>query len=96
MTVTIESLKLARKQAKESGKPVKLSIGQGIRVNVTKSSSTFQLRYRMKEAGKLKEKTLTLDSIVARTDPNLCKAITNAIDDADKAKVLIQQGIDAR
>ncbi len=94
MAVTIETLRLAKKQAKTTGKPVKLSVGQGLRINVSKYSAVFQLRYRIKEANKLKEKTLTLDKVVARTDPNLSKAITKAIDDADQAKALVKQGID--
>ncbi len=94
MTVTIESIKLAKDRAKETGNPVKLSIGHGLRLNISKSSAVFQLRYRMKEAGKLKERTLTLGKIKSRTNPNLSKEITKALAEAEQAKDLVKQGID--
>lgn len=94
MAITIESIREAKQQAKKLGKPVKLSVGDGIRLNITKSSAVFQLRYRIKEAGKNKERTLTLDKLTARTDITLNKAISKAIDDAEQAKSQVKQGID--
>jgi integrase len=94
MAITIESIKEAKQQAKKLGKPVKLSVGDGIRLNVSKSSAVFQLRYRIKEAGKNKERTLTLDKLTARTNIALTKSLNKAIDDAEEAKSLVKQGID--
>ncbi|MFT6689757.1 MAG: hypothetical protein ACJAXH_000262, partial [Colwellia sp.] len=37
MAITIEAIKEARQQAKTLGKPVKLSVGDGIRLNISKS-----------------------------------------------------------
>jgi integrase len=94
MAITIETIREARQQAKKLGKPVKLGVGEGLRLNVSKSSAVFQLRYRIKEAGKNKERTLTLDKLTARTDITLTKAINDAINAADSAKSLIKQGFD--
>ncbi|MFQ3338911.1 MAG: hypothetical protein ACI9VO_001697 [Colwellia sp.] len=94
MAITIEAIKEARQQAKTLGKPVKLSVGDGIRLNISKSSAVFQLRYRIKEAGKNKERTLTLDKLTARTEINLSRAISKAVDDAEQAKSLVKHGMD--
>ena len=94
MAITIEAIREAKQQAKTLGKPVKLSVGDGIRLNISKSSAVFQLRYRIKEAGKNKERTLTLDKLTARTDITLTKALNKVIDDAENAKTLVKQGID--
>lgn len=45
MAITIEALREAKQQAKKLGKPIKLSVGDGIRLNISKSSAVFQLRY---------------------------------------------------
>jgi hypothetical protein len=74
MAITIEAIREAKQQAKTLGKPIKLSVGDGIRLNISKSSAIFQSRYRIKEAGKNKERTLTLDKLTARTDITLTKA----------------------
>ena len=94
MAITIEAIREAKQQAKKFGKPIKLTVGNGIRLNISKSSAVFQLRYRIKEAGKKKERTLTLDKLTARTDITLNKAISKVIDDAEKAKAKVKQGID--
>jgi hypothetical protein len=94
MAITIEAIKEARQQAKTLGKPVKLSVGDGIRLNISKSNAVFQLRYRIKEAGKNKERTLTLDKLTARTEINLSRAISKAVDDAEQAKSLVKHGMD--
>lgn len=94
MSITIEKIKEAKREAKETGKPVKLPVGEGLRLNVSKSSAVFQLRYRMKVEGVSKERTLTLDRVTARTDITLNKEITNAINSADVAKSQVKQGID--
>ena len=87
-------IKNAKNQAKLTGKPVKIAIGEGIRLNISKSSAVFQLRYRITEDGKSKERTLTLDKFKARTDNSINKAIELATDKANEAKELIRQGID--
>ena len=94
MAITIEAIKEAKQQAKKLGKPIKLGVGEGLRLNISKTSAVFQLRYRIKEAGKNKERTLTLDKLTARTDITLNKAISKAIDDAEQAKAQVKQGID--
>ncbi len=94
MAITIDTLRAAKKLAREKDKPVKLSVGQGVRVNVSKTTATFQLRYRINIDGKLKEKILTLDKITSRTDPKLAKAISDALDAAEDAKKLVKQGVD--
>jgi len=96
MAITIESIREAKQQAKNLGKPVKFSVGDGIRLNISKSSAVFQLRYRIKDAGKNKERTLTLDKLTARTDITLTKSLNKAIDDAEIAKALVKQGIDLK
>lgn len=95
MSLSIDSIKRAKEQAKTTSKPVKVSVGDGIRLYITKKSSVFQLRYRIKDSnGKPKEKILTLNKLVAKTQPTLAKAITKALETAEQAKELIQQGID--
>ena len=94
MAITIETIREARQQAKKLGKPVKLGVGEGLRLNVSKSSAVFQLRYRIKDVGKIKERTLTLDKLAARTDVTLARAINDAINLADAAKKQIKQGFD--
>ncbi|PKI18093.1 tyrosine-type recombinase/integrase [Colwellia sp. 12G3] len=94
MAITLEKIKDAKLEAKNLGTPIKITVGNGIRLNITKSSAVFQLRYRIKEAGKNKERILTLDKLTARTDITLAKALNKAIDDAEQAKALVKQGID--
>lgn len=94
MAITIDAIKEAKQQAKKLGKPVKLSVGEGIRLNISKSSAVFQLRYRIKEAGKIKERTLTLDKLTAKTDITLNKAIAKVLENAENAKAQVKQGID--
>ncbi|MDC2888510.1 integrase arm-type DNA-binding domain-containing protein [Psychrosphaera algicola] len=95
MTVTLEALKEAKSTAKQTGKPVKLSVGEGVRLNITANSAVFQLRYRIKsQSGNTKERTLTLNKLTARTAPTLSKAISKALEQAEEAKSLVKQGVD--
>jgi integrase len=94
MAVTLESIKDARQQAKLTGKPVKLGIGEGVRLNISKSSAVFQYRYRIKENDRSVERTLTLDTLTARTDITLTKSINNALEKAEEARAQVKQGID--
>ncbi len=94
MAITIEAIREAKQLAKKLGKPVKLSVGDGIRLNISKSSAVFQLRYRIKEAGENKERTLTLDKLTSKTDITLNKAIAKVLETAEIAKAQVKQGID--
>jgi integrase len=94
MAVTLESIREAKQQAKLNGKPVKLGIGEGVRLNVSKSSAVFQYRYRIKESGRSVERTLTLNTLIARTDATLTKAVNNALQRAEEARAQVKQGID--
>jgi len=94
MAISIDAIKEAKQEAKQLNKPIKLGVGDGVRLNITKKSAVFQLRYRIKEAGKNKERTLTLDKLTAKTDVTLAKAIAKVLEDAEQAKSLVKQGID--
>lgn len=50
MAITIEPISEAKQQAKNLSKPVKLRVGDDIRLNISKSIAVFQQRYRIKEA----------------------------------------------
>lgn len=95
MAVTIEEIKQAKEDVKKTGKAIKLYIGNGVRLNITKKSATFQAKYRFREPdGQIKEKTLTIGKLTARTDRNLYLAIENAIEQTEQAKQLAAGGID--
>ncbi|MDX2370696.1 MAG: tyrosine-type recombinase/integrase [Colwellia sp.] len=94
MAISIEDIKQAKAKANIGGKPVKLGVGAGVRLNITKSSAVFQYRYKIKVDDKTKERTLTLDKLIARNDVTLAKAITDVIEKAENAKNLIKQGLD--
>jgi len=95
MPITIESIKSAKLKAKETNKPVKLHVGSGVRLFVSKKSAVFQMRYRIKnDDGKRAEKILTLNKLKARNDKSLTAATQEAFDMADDAKQLLEQGLD--
>jgi integrase len=94
MSIGLDDIQRAKDKAKSDNKPVKMSVGDGVRLNITKSSAVFQLRYRFKVDGKSKERTLTLTKLTAKTDVTLAKSITKAMSLADDAKALIREGKD--
>ncbi|NVK25221.1 MAG: tyrosine-type recombinase/integrase [Gammaproteobacteria bacterium] len=95
MAITLEAIKQAKEQAKNTGKAIKLYAGDGVRLNVTAKSTSFQAKYRFKEPdGSIKQKTLTLGKLIARTERTLAQAIEDAIVATEEAKALAANGID--